>query len=1004
MIYLWLFSDVFEYRMYTGHTMVGIQGRTLSHVGKIVGLSRGGVTDSEAPQGLYQEILVRGFGKVLVLPLQVCPDSYTLQQMLEVEQQWINHFDTKRHGFNKVNAKAGQPLGLGYWGAHRRYGYRDMTRRLHACSRSIQQGQFNAQTYFGTFGTGVLLKMLSCLRDHTTDVVLEDAHFDAIQTALVATINARRDAPLPAAQRAERKLLVSSYWTPFIDMINLPQVLQLPHVTALLPQGVGVPLIGHKYSHPLHLKWCSHRRLARTLTDQDIQQVLSSPCRCNDPRCSDLKEGGLPCVFTCKDKAFKVLLQDMGGYPVHVDFTGFFLLGAMQRPTPSQVCIMAPHIAAGLKEGMHQSLHTFQVQQGQADPQHVPALQQWALAVKQEVDTRIGSIPLGHTITYADRKIRPGTPFLMYRSGFDNLIRVLHQSYVVTIADKLSKNFVIICRKYYVQQCLQDLANPHFYSPQAQHGLTVDTVETHLRQQTQNRVPGVPLPAAHKNAIYQALGKMHTVPPKMRFLVASHATVLRSHGMWLTALFRGMTPSLSDLWREELRKVDQYISPYQVPMWVLKNSADFVKGLKWFNRCGVTPQDFQAKGRVSTADVERLYTHINLPDLKAVLHQVFDLVWEVVLATTQFQVPGGANVDDVCFKVYKSKHRKVAYFATIADARLSVGAQNPHHTMQTTNQGRDKFGLFYLFTKADARAMFDLLVDNTYIQFGASLWYQICGIPMGISPAVFIANMYLWYSEFQFLSRLVTVMQQTPPLPGGETLAARILDDPQPPIPAFAPYKGGVALLLLQSYRFTYRFVDDLLFAINPYFKRLLFVDQYVAGQWFQGIYPRFFNIVVEDMQEHSLPFLDVLCKFEVEDTYGRRFRVNPEGQLQPTGEAGSVVVVRTHLYDKRRQDCYADIPIVQYTHITSNLSTSCVYNILVSQLHRFMQIITDVHNYSKEVGICIGKLMHNGYCLRPLMQKLRAFQHTHVQAFPDLAEHKIILNVRRELRGQGLI
>ena len=61
--------------------------------------------------------------------------------------------------------------------------------------------------------------------------------------------------------------------------------------------------------------------------------------------------------------------------------------------------------------------------------------------------------------------------------------------------------------------------------------------------------------------------------------------------------------------------------------------------------------------------------------------------------------------------------------------------------------------------------MFDLLVDNTYIQFGASLWYQICGIPMGISPAVFIANMYLWFYEFQFLSRLVAVLQQT--LPGG---------------------------------------------------------------------------------------------------------------------------------------------------------------------------------------------------------------------------------------------
>ena len=67
----------------------------------------------------------------------------------------------------------------------------------------------------------------------------------------------------------------------------------------------------------------------------------------------------------------------------------------------------------------------------------------------------------------------------------------------------------------------------------------MSTAEDHLRQEAQNRVPGFFLPAAahRKVAIYQALGKMHKVPPKLCFLVASHATVLQSHGMWLAALF-----------------------------------------------------------------------------------------------------------------------------------------------------------------------------------------------------------------------------------------------------------------------------------------------------------------------------------------------------------------------------------------------------------------------------------------------------------------------------------
>jgi hypothetical protein len=131
--------------------------------------------------------------------------------------------------------------------------------------------------------------------------------------------------------------------------------------------------------------------------------------------------------------------------------------------------------------------------------------------------------------------------------------------------------------------------------------------------------------------------------------------------------------------------------------------------------------------------------------------------------------------------------------------------------------------------------------------------------------------------------------------------------------------------------------------------------------------------------------------------------RLTPEGHIQPTGEQGLVVFVDTLLYDKRRQSCYADIPIVQYTHATSNLSRGCVYNILVGQLHRFSRLISVVENYVFEVSLLLEKLLGLGYCFRPLLRKLKTFQHTYVHFFPQVSERVIIHRVRAALADKGL-
>jgi hypothetical protein len=133
--------------------------------------------------------------------------------------------------------------------------------------------------------------------------------------------------------------------------------------------------------------------------------------------------------------------------------------------------------------------------------------------------------------------------------------------------------------------------------------------------------------------------------------------------------------------------------------------------------------------------VERLYTNIDIVDLKRVLHEVLDMVWENSVANGVFPGPLPVTKDTICYKVYRSKTQKLKLYASLQGGRHGIQVTSPSHGMTTDRQGTDKRGQFYLFTLQEAKDMFDLLVDNTYVQFGEQLWHPRCGIPMGISPA-----------------------------------------------------------------------------------------------------------------------------------------------------------------------------------------------------------------------------------------------------------------------------
>jgi hypothetical protein len=97
--------------------------------------------------------------------------------------------------------------------------------------------------------------------------------------------------------------------------------------------------------------------------------------------------------------------------------------------------------------------------------------------------------------------------------------------------------------------------------------------------------------------------------------------------------------------------------------------------------------------------------------------------------------------------VYKDKTITPEWLPSVATKPVSHA-----FTWRTPRWGKHSTkGGCYLFTRAEALDMIRLLVCNAYVEFCGQHYKQDKGIPMGINPAVFMANYFLFYYECSFM-------------------------------------------------------------------------------------------------------------------------------------------------------------------------------------------------------------------------------------------------------------
>ena len=199
--------------------------------------------------------------------------------------------------------------------------------------------------------------------------------------------------------------------------------------------------------------------------------------------------------------------------------------------------------------------------------------------------------------------------------------------------------------------------------------------------------------------------KMHYTPSRARFIVASSKCSSKPLSQAVSMVFKLLFHQVQSFHAKSMF----YINFNR--FWVIENSSPIIEKLNKIN--------IKKKAKdISTYDFSTLYTKLQHCDLVKVLKEIID-----------FCHKGGGNKVDGNRK-YISFSSGEAYWCKKRHGKMC-------------------------FSMAELKALTDHLITETYFEVGNLVFRQSIGIPMGIDPAPFWANLYLYKYECDHVTKLI---------------------------------------------------------------------------------------------------------------------------------------------------------------------------------------------------------------------------------------------------------
>ena len=318
---------------------------------------------------------------------------------------------------------------------------------------------------------------------------------------------------------------------------------------------------------------------------------------------------------------------------------------------------------------------------------------EWKIKLIKLLDERIKSL----SNSIKPIKFRP----LLKQHLVKETLNELHEKYVITPVDKASGNVAIICKRFYAQVLLEEL-NINATNENTYEKVTNKTEEQIIKTHITNlkKFKHTIDVEMKKLPLMYWIPKIHKTPTKSRFIVAGVKCTVKPLAKSITTVLKKFYEQI-----ENYNKVRHYYSGVKT-FWCVQNKDPILDSITSLN------ERKRAKS-VSTFDFSTLYTKIPHDKLIEVLDSLIDFCW----------------------KGYDGKKIVISNkFAKWSDE------VKPKENIS--------------FTNVDFKKSVSFLLNNCFFKVGKSLFRQKIGIPMGSDPAPFMANLFLYFYENQYMRNL----------------------------------------------------------------------------------------------------------------------------------------------------------------------------------------------------------------------------------------------------------
>lgn len=309
----------------------------------------------------------------------------------------------------------------------------------------------------------------------------------------------------------------------------------------------------------------------------------------------------------------------------------------------------------------------------------------------------------------------------------------LQKDFVFIPTDKSGCNISIVCKKYYLQSIEKELSDNFEHV-----NMDIEQIISKHREFYEDL--NIKFDEKHnKLPMFYATAKQHKIPTKFRYISSTVKSSVKQACIVLKHIFKCIQ-------EQTMTRCKYFDGKYKHKIrscFIIKNNLPVRESIYRLNSLPTKSCN------LSSFDFDTLYTSLPHSQIKQVLSDLVNDSFEY------------------CGKEFIRVSYKKAYFSDCDTKKSGHSIFNKEHVIKLLN----------------------FIIDNSYIKYKGKIFRQFIGIPMGIDPAPFMANLFLHFYEFRYIKDLVE---------NGEIAEAGVL-------------------------KYTFRYLDDLLsLNDNDYFSNVI--------------------------------------------------------------------------------------------------------------------------------------------------------------------------------------